>query len=203
MLLRTVTAVLVAIAATCGSALACKGPTLLFSDDFQTADPAWILWAGSMSISGGSAQLTSNPGTYANIAYAGTFVDSGDACVDMVAATAKDPTSTIGGIMFGGTDDNNFYALVTRPDGQAAIIRQQNGGWLLPVPMRAAPAVKTGAATNTLRVTWKGTDATAYINDQQFIAFKIQPFKNGMIGLYAEPEGNSYKFSNLKITNAP
>ncbi len=46
MLLRTGTAVLVvaAAAATWGAALACKGPTLILSDDFKPADPAWVGW---------------------------------------------------------------------------------------------------------------------------------------------------------------
>jgi hypothetical protein len=205
MSLRLVSAVLVAVAAVSGPALACKGPTLIFSDDFKTADPSWVQDAGTLTISGGKAQLTAQPGNYANTDYEGFFVNSGDACVDVVAPTVKDPTmGGVGGIMFGFTGGSDFYAFVMRQDGNAGIFRLQSGGWLTPVPLRAAQGVKTGAGVvNTMRVTWKGTDGAAYINDQLFTNFKIQPFTNGTFGLYSEPEGNVYQFSNVKVTNVP
>ena len=206
MSIKFVTAVLVAVAVASGPALACKGPTLIFSDNFQSVDPAWVQQFGKLTIGGGKAQLSSEPGKYANADYEGSFVNSGDACVDVTAPTVKDPTTILAGIMFGFTDYSNFYAFVLRGDGQASVVRLQNGGWLTPVPVRAAPGAKTGAnAVNTLRVTWNGTSgaAAAYVNDQSFINFKIQPFTNGTFGLYAEPEGNTYQFSNAKVTNAP
>jgi hypothetical protein len=201
---RLVLAALVGVIATFAPALACKGPTLIFSDDFKSADPAWVQDFGKLTITGGMAQLTSEPGHIASADYQGFFLDSGDACVDVVAPTVKDPSTTVGGIMFGRTDDDNFYAFVVRSDGRAAIFRRQNGGWLTPVPMRSAQNAKVGPnAANTLRVTWKGTEGTAYVNDQQFIAFKIEPFKNGTFGLYCEPEGNVYQFGKVTVTNVP
>jgi hypothetical protein len=201
---RLVTAVLVVMAAASGPALACKGPTLIFSDDFKTADPAWVPEAGTLNITGGMAQLNAQPGNFAAADYEGFFLDSADACVDMTAPVVKDPTTILGGILFGFTDSSNFYSFVVRADGNAAIFRLQNGGWLTPVPMRAAQGVKTGAnAVNTLRVTWKGTAGTAYINDQQFIAFKIQPLTNSTFGIYCQPAGDPYQFSNIKVTNVP
>jgi hypothetical protein len=69
------------------------------------------------------------------------------------------------GLVFRYTDFGNFYVFLVQGGGQASIVRRQNSGWLVPVPNKASPSFKTGA-TNTLRVTWKGTDGAAYINDQ-------------------------------------
>jgi hypothetical protein len=206
MSLKLMSAVLIALAAACGPALACKGPTLLFSDNFQTVDPAWNSQFGTLNIGGGKVQMSSDAGNIALVLYQGAFFDSGDACVDITATGVTDPTMVRGGIVFGATDSSNFYIFMLQANGQATIERMQNGGWLTPVPTRAAPGAKAGvAAVNTLRLTWKGTDASAYVNDQLFINFKIQPFTNGMFGFEAEGDVSGYNvsFSNVKITNAP
>jgi hypothetical protein len=67
------------------------------------------------------------------------------------------------------------------------------------VPYKPAPSFKAGAA-NSLRVTWRGGAAAAYINDQLLFNFKYQPFTNGKFGLYTEG-GNTYTFANIKLTN--
>jgi hypothetical protein len=203
---------LVAVLALCsGPALACKGPTTIFSDNFQTLDPAWSAAVGDPTVSGGHAQLSAQSGGYLNfLAYEGAFIDTGDFCVDVVAPTLQDTTTGEGGIMFGLDSGGNFYAFVVEEDGKARITRYQNGGWLTPVSERAAPSLKTGpSVTNTLRVTWKGTSASAYINDTLFVTFAVPAFQNTMIGLYMENDTAAggptivYQFANLDITNVP
>lgn len=207
MSVKFATAVFLAAAITSSPAFACKGPTVIYQDNFQSADPAWSApFGGTPVISGGQAQVTAQPGDFNVYVYEGTFVDSGDYCVTVTGPTLSDPTSALGGVAFGFDNNGDFYAFLVREDGQATVYRNQNGGWLTPVAMRAAPALKTGTASNTLRVTWKGTTASAFINDQPFINFTIQAFKNSMIALYAEADGNApatYSFSNLNVTTVP
>ena len=207
--LRLATAVLLAVAVTSGPAFACKGPTLIFADNFQSADPAWH---GELAVSGGHANVAAIPNQFAGAFYGGEFIDSGDYCVNMVGPTLQDQTAIRGGMVFGFTDVENFYAFLAEEDGKATVIRKLNGQPpLSPVAMRAAPALKTGAnVTNTLRITWDGTSASAYINDQPFITFNLpQALQNTMIGLDVENDtasGSSpiaYTFSNLKVTNVP
>ena len=84
MLSRLVASVLVVLAAASGPALACKGPSLIFTDDFKTADPAWQVgsWT-TLTIAGGKLQMKSDPGSYSMATYQGFFLDSGDVCVDV------------------------------------------------------------------------------------------------------------------------
>ena len=211
MSLKVATAALVAMAVTSGPALACMGPTVIFQDTFQTADPAWSALNTPTAISGGHAQVTApTNGEYSDLRYEGMFMTTGDYCVNMLSPTVQDPTTALAGIMFGASG-SGFYVFLVEEDGQAEISLSENGGWLNPVSMRAAPALKTGGnVTNTLRVTFKGNSASAYINGQPFITFNIpQAFQNTMIGFYAENDAASgsppitYTFSNLKVTNVP
>jgi hypothetical protein len=201
-----VLSLLLAIAIAPGPALACKGSILVFADDFKVADPAWqsIDDDGKLTIAAGKLQVTTAPGNGALVQYSGFFMDSGDACVDMVAPEVKDPQKILGGILFGLTQ-TSFFGFVLRADGFAAVIRKEDGGWLFPVQMKKAGGAKPGAnVSNTLRVTWKDAAAQTYINDQPFATIRIiRPIRNGKVGVYAEPEGETYQFTNFKVTDTP
>ena len=210
MRLKLAAGVIAAMAIGSSPAFACKGPTTLFADNFQTVDPAWAL-ADGLAISNGAATVTAQAGGTLNyLNYEGNFFDNADVCVNVVGPTVSDPTTALGGIMF-GLGNNGYWLFLVEEDGKAQIVRNVNGGWLTPVTMRAAPSLKTGAnVSNTLRVTYKGTTASAYINDTLFVTFSIQQaFQNTQIGLYAENDAQSgaapitYTFSNLDITNVP
>jgi hypothetical protein len=200
---KLATAVFVAVAVTSAPAFACMGPTVIFQDSFQTLDPAWAsIFDGTIAASGGQAQVTVPAGEIGGAYYGNKFVDSGDFCVDMVSS---DPT-TAGGIVFGFTSDG-WYQFEAGDNQQAAVTQITDEGQLSPVSWRAAPALKTGAnVTNTLRVTWKGTSASTYINGQPFVTFNIPAFQGSKIGLIIDNGGSvpmTYNFSNLKVTNVP
>lgn len=203
-LLRFAIIVALTAAAWSSPAFACDGSTVLFTDNFQTAEPAWH---GSIAISGGQANVTASPGDFGGAFYGSMFIDSGDACVDVMGPGLQNWTQAVAGIIFGFTDIDNFYAFMVEEDGQAVVVQKQNGGILHPVGLRAAPGFKTGAnVTNTLRVTWNGSSAATYINSQPFVTFNISPLQNSMIGLYVETDLSTpitYQFSNLKVTNVP
>lgn len=213
MALRFAAATLLAVAFQGSSAFACKGPSVIFQDNFQAATQAWH---GNMTVANGQANVVARINTFGGAFYGAVFVDTGDACVDMTSPTVTQANTAAAGLMFGFTDVNNYYVFMTREDGQAAILRWQNGVPLAVVSYHPATALKTGAATNTLRVVWKGASGsaysgTAYINDQKFFDFDFPPaFRNTMVGLYVGPEFESflspaitYQFGNLKVTNVP
>jgi hypothetical protein len=227
MVSRLAIAAVLTLAVSAGPALACKGSTVILQDNFQSAEPDWH---GTVSTGGGHATVTSTPfydgnnfvsATFGGAFYGGKHIDSGDACVDMVAPPVADPTTAAAGIMFGFTDIFSYWIFYAREDGEAAIFHvlpfEENGGGeatLTPVTFQPSSALKRGAGvTNTLRVSWNGKVGATYINDQPFWTFAIpQPFKNTFVGFHVGPGFSStyspqaavpmsYQFSNLKITN--
>jgi hypothetical protein len=204
MSLRLVTGALLAIAVASSPALACKGPNVIFADNFAEADPGWGT-NDSLVIGSGHAQLKSQPGGVAGSFYSGSFFEDADICIDVAAPAAKNPAEVNAGLVFWADDWDNFYMFQITPGGQASIYRSQKGKSMFPVSWRKAD-VKTGAnAANTLRLVLKGTSATAYINDKQFAAFKGMPPKDGsLIGMFGASENgavNVWTFSNLKVTD--
>jgi hypothetical protein len=200
---RPATGLLLAMAVASGPALACKGPSVIFADNFINTDPAWY---GQLDVAGGHASLPAGPKEHGLAFYGGKKIDSGDACIDMLGPT----TTSAGGLVFGFTDVDNYYLFLLIDNNAAGIFLHQNGAWLTPAQPRTAIGARNGAnAMNALRVTWKGTAVATYINDQPFITLNIpQPFQNSFVGLYAEDQASSgpgvnFQFSNLKVTNVP
>ena len=173
MLLKSVTAVLVVVLLHVQPGACVQKSTLIFSDDFQSPDSAWLADNGTFAEAGGKAQLTAPANQLGEAHYEGFFADAGDLSSNSTAPAVKDLSTVSGGLVFGMTDFSNFYVFLVQGDGQAAIVRRQNNGWLVPVPNKPAPGFKPGAA-NTLRVTWKGGAGAAYINDQLVFNFKYR-----------------------------
>ncbi|MEA2903710.1 MAG: hypothetical protein QOI12_1097 [Alphaproteobacteria bacterium] len=202
MSLKFLSGVVVALAIAATPALACKGRNVVLADDFSKEDPAWSRVFGEFAITGGKATLKGEPGFIAMAAYEGEFFDAGDGCIDVTFPDGGRQIPGIGGFAFGITDKDNFYAMFVNADGVAGILRLSKGKWLQPVPARKSDALKTGAgATNTLRITLKGTAATTYINDKPFAQINVPTIAGTKMGMYAEPEGLVWQFDNVKITD--
>ena len=120
-------AMLAAMVVTSAPAYACMGPTLLYSDNFQSIDPAWTATGATFSISNGHAVLTALPGQFGLAFYGGKIIDSGDYCVDVTNPQVADPSNAGAGIMFGMSASGDCYAFVATEDGQAAVLQLQNG----------------------------------------------------------------------------
>jgi hypothetical protein len=193
-------------------ALACKGATPLLRDDFKEADPSWdeyFTTQQSFVIGGGKVSAKTQPGSFNVLFYQGDFFPAGDACVTITNPSGvRDPTNVSAGIVL-QADDGSWYMPVINLDGTAGVERNTNAGWLDPVTPRRFPAIKQG--TNVLRVVWKGPppkessaapdpNVAVFINDQQFITFKMPPNANRQFGLTVQSEGHSYQFTNLVIT---
>jgi hypothetical protein len=205
-----------AIAVAASPALACKGATSLLRDDFTDVDPAWQdMFSdnghGTFQIGGGKAVIKTDPGYYDALMYQGDFYPSGDACVTITnPGPARDPSNIWAGMVLQVADGSWYFPMINL-DGTAGVQRLSID-WLNPVPPRKFAAIRTGPnAVNVLRVVWKAPPRTGsstppdptvtmFINDQQFISFKINPNANRLFGLAAGTEGNTYQFSDLAIT---
>jgi hypothetical protein len=201
---KCLTGAILALGLAATPALACKGKTVLFEDNFKEADPAWATGEG-FAIDFGAAKIGVKPNGGLTSLYGGSLFEDADMCLEVTVPEAKQPTFTAGGIVFWALNYGNYYGLFIDAAGDAAIIRLQNGKWLYPVSWRKFDGIKAGAGqVNTLRVTLKGNTGIGYINDKQFAAFKGMPPANGsQFGLHGESEAdlvNTWSFSNIKIT---
>jgi hypothetical protein len=205
-----------ALAVAASPALACKGATSLLRDDFTDVDPAWQdMFSdnghGTFQIGGGKVVIKTDPGYYDALMYQGDFYAAGDACVTITnPGPVRDPSNIWAGMVLQAADGSWYFPQINL-DGTAGVQRL-SVDWLFPVPACKFAAIRTGPnAVNVLRVVWKAPPratantppdptVTMFVNDQQFINFKITPNANRLFGLAAGTEGYTYQFSNVAIT---
>src|SRR5262249_8106948 len=92
MSLRFVTGALLALTVASSPALACKGPNVIFADDFAEADPGWGT-SETVVIASSSIQLKSKPGGVAGSLYNGSFFEDADICIHLPSPAPTNPTS--------------------------------------------------------------------------------------------------------------
>jgi hypothetical protein len=198
---------LIALAIAASPALACKGNEEIFSDDF-TEDTGFWTKADWITIGGGSMELKLPSGYMGTAGYRGDVPKDFDLCFDVTYPQMKAPAGmALGGIDLWFKDHDNKHAIITAPIGIIGAGRMANGKFTPLAPFRPFPSLKTGPGQkNTLRVTVKGNSVTLYANDQRVSTFRATPIEGDIFGFHATSEQdnvNAWKFSNLKITNAP
>ncbi len=216
--LRRVTAALAASAflallSAVNPALACKGSEVLLRDDFTEEDPAWNLDSNLAEVGGGVLKMKSESGRIYNMMYQGQNFPGADACVDIIFPTGAKPSADSeikGGL--GLWTGKAWHLVAIAIDGTVRVEGLQDSKWVNPVPTRKFAAIKTEPnAVNQLRVTWKAPPrsnspiapdptVTIYINDKQFIKYKVPPNADRAISLYTDSDGNVFQFKNLVVT---
>jgi len=187
------------------AAAVCPGLDVLFQDSFDQLQPTWGEASPSVKIDNGQLVLNPAVGTYVwAVNNAGTY-DDVDMCVTMTTVAGVDPTEAKAGPIFWYQDVNNFYVFELAPNGKASVWRRQRGKWLAQVNWQdAASANKGDAATNELRVTTVGDDATFYLNGSEFKKVSGSAPDNGQqIGLFAgssDKDAATFAFDDLKAT---
>src|SRR5205807_4814842 len=96
--LRLVTGALLAMAVASSPALACKGPNVIFADNFAEADPGWST-SDAIAIGSNSIQLKSQPGGVTGSFYSGSFFEDADICIDATSPAAKNPADVNAGLV--------------------------------------------------------------------------------------------------------
>ncbi|MFI5012639.1 MAG: hypothetical protein ACHQAY_09845 [Hyphomicrobiales bacterium] len=203
-------AVLTAGLLAAGPASACKGKTVLFSDDFRQLDDTWPGDVpGALSVEDGKVKFKATPNAAYNVLYGGSLFDDADMCVTVQIPNNLDQRDSVAaGPIFWGQDYANYYAFLITPDGRAGLVRLYRGKWVYLVNYRKAEGIKGGPGDkNVLRLTTSGNTITAYVNDVKFSTIKSQvPPGGGQVGLHAESEEahrNTWKFIDLKVTDLP
>ncbi|MBX3577904.1 MAG: hypothetical protein KF723_11890 [Rhizobiaceae bacterium] len=187
------------------AALACEGSSVLYEDDFSSADPAWGNYS-DLKIDNGVLTLLVNPDSgYPLENQSGFFEGNYDICVDVVQKNT-DPSTSWASLLFWGTDYDNYYLFQAATNGYVNVARKQKGRWLNPVNwIQTNGVVKPGTESNNLRVVIVGNQVTGYVNGQQVLQFKGQPPEGGgLIGVYGNSPKDaaaSYDFDNYKVTS--
>jgi hypothetical protein len=149
------------------SAHACKGQTELFNVNFNEEDAM-----GSddrLSYGDGKMKVTVEKGKFTPAYYPESITDSDiDLCMTFknLKETGQDAAA---GLMFWASPDDTYYATVFSKGGNGHIAilgkRWKDGSAMKKVDYKKG-------ADNTIRVTIKGTEGVAYINDKEFAKFK-------------------------------
>jgi 3-keto-disaccharide hydrolase len=189
-----------------GSAWAvCPGIDVLIEDKFETLQPTWGEPTAAFRAEDGQLVVSPKADQYFWTANTAGLYDDIDMCVTVTTVTGIEPTEAKAGVIFWFDDDNNFYVFEIAPNGKASVWRRQRGKWLAQVNWRDAPGATEGdGASNELRVTTVDSDATFYVNGQEFATLQGTPPQRGQqIGLFAtSPAAGAaeYAFDDLRVT---
>jgi hypothetical protein len=178
---------------------------VLFQDSFDALQPTWGQASTTARVENGQLLMTPAVGTYVWLANNAGVYDDIDMCVNVTTVTGVDATEAKAGPIFWYTDVNNFYVFEIAPNGKASIWRRQRGKWLSQVNWQDVETANKGdGATNELRVTTTGDDATFYVNGTEFKKLSGSAPDNGQqIGLFAgspDKDAATFAFDDLKLT---
>jgi hypothetical protein len=184
-----------------GSVVLADDPSIIFSDDFSSLDPAWGVANNNFRVDGGSMVMQPDVQSSYTTLYAGNNFNDID--VSLTATQTDGLNDEPAGVAFWGTDINNYYVANYQSDGSFAVGRLQNGKWIFPVDWSIQAAVKKGLnQPNILRVVTKGKTAAIYVNGTQLVSIKGFPPDGGsQIGIHADSGDKIYtwKFANLVV----
>ena len=187
------------------AAAVCPGSDVLFQDSFAALQPTWGEPSDAIKVDNGQLVITPPTGTYVWAVNSAGVYDDMDMCVTVTTVTGIDPTEAKAGPIFWYTDVNNFYVFELSPNGKASVWRRQRGKWLAQVDWQDAGSANKGdGASNEMRVTTKGDDATFYVNGTEFKTLSGSAPDNGQeIGLFAgspDKDAATFAFDDLKAT---
>jgi len=178
---------------------------VLYEDDFTTLDPSWGALGENLSVKDGKLTLKPSLNTTRSVLNQANVFDDAEITVEVTLSVGD--TGVPGGLIFWAKDYGSFYCLCINASGYFKISRYVIDRWIDPVSWTANEAINQGVGQiNKLRVTTKGRQATAYINDKQVVTFNGQPPRGGscigISGTSAEASACIWQFAKLKVTGA-
>lgn len=225
-------AIAASLVAWAGPAAACKGPHLLFSDDFARIDKTWkydpdstpLREVGPGPVAPDGGKLKVKPAAYLGWwrVYKGFVINDADICVTLRSPNKiSDQPTTDAGLVFWNSDPTDYFFFAFNPAGGAGLyeryldsttdeqgVKKSSFKWDTKLIWPSVPGAKLGpGATNTLRVTIEGEHLTLYVNDaQRPFRLKGAQTTGTQVGLRADSEGtqtNTWKFSKFRVTDLP
>jgi hypothetical protein len=128
--------------------------------------------------------------------------DFRDFIVEVDAAQEGGPDDNDFGLVTRYADTGNYSLFLISGDGFYGYTRKENGKWVTPLKWNRSAAIKTGNATNALKIASKGEALTFYVNGAKVGNFSDSNPISGKIGFWVESfvdGGARASFDNLKV----
>jgi hypothetical protein len=194
--------------------LACKGPKVIYSDDFTERDAGWFIPqadidVGKAAIGDGRILVRPDPERgYSVLNMAFGLPTQTDICVKARIVESSDLTKSGFGLLFWAKGYDEYYLFQVIGNGNYYVSHWTERAWQGVTPTAAVRAFKQGLGEeNVLRVVTKGQVVTMFVNDEQLARFR-SPFPSGMVraGFRASSLGNdptAVEFRDFTVTEAP
>lgn len=197
----------VAMMAAGEAAAACGGSgRLVYIDAFDKLSADWGEENKFVKVTGGELVITQTDRSYS--LFAEPMYRNVDYCATVKLTESSKLSGSYGGLAFWARDNDRYFTFQITLDGYATVYEYNYGDWTALIDDRAFSAIKKGiGAVNELRVVTKGSNATFFVNGQEFdtIQSKATPGTQH-IGFSIEgPEGTNsratFAFDNLEVRN--
>jgi hypothetical protein len=178
---------------------------LLYSDDFSSSKSGWYTSSTGdfiVSYKSGKYHLTEVSPNQWRSAFSPTRLNFSDFVLEIEATKEAGPDDNIFGVIVRATDFSNYYAYILSSDGYYQIAKLQNNSWAYVSDWAKSSAIKTGNATNLIKIVCNGDKQSLYANGVKLTDYSDSSFAYGQLGLYAgtQSEGNvTIGFDNLKV----
>jgi hypothetical protein len=179
----------------------------IFGDDFGDPDSGWPVKSdedGEMGYENGEYFILAKTDGYYFSSF-GTDYNFTDFTLEADARQVAGRDVALYGFVFRHQDKDNFYSLFAGSDGEFIVVKKQDGEWDAVADMEwtFSPYIKTGEATNHLKVVCLGAECSFYANQGHLITVQDDTFDAGKVGLVAESFKGSdpikVAFDNLRV----
>lgn len=170
---------------------------LLYEDNFSTSKGG--LWAAAIDANfsryyqNGSYEMVVNPINSWRSVSVGK--DYRDIILEVEATQKAGQNDNVYGVIVRRVDWNNYYNFLISGDGYYKVAKLQNNNWST-AAWNKSSAIKTGKATNLIRVECNGDKFSFYVNDVLLQSYTDSSFSSGQIGLTA---GTNYALGSVTI----
>jgi len=194
--------------------LACKGPKVIYSDDFTERDAGWFIPqsdidAGKAAVGDGRILVRPDPERgYSVLNMAFGLPTQTDICVKARIVESSDLTKSAFGLLFWAKGYDEYYLFQVIGNANYYVSHWTERAWQSVTPTAAVRSFKQGLGEeNVLRVVTKNQVVTMFVNDEQLARFR-SPFPTGSVraGFRASSLGNdptAVEFRDFSVTEAP
>jgi hypothetical protein len=179
---------------------------LLYSDDFSSSKSGWYTSTSGDFLAlykKGRYHLTEVSANVWGRAFSPDRLNFSDFILEIEATKEAGPDDNAFGVMVREINSSNYYAYLISSDGYYQIAKLENNSWAYVSDWAKSSAIKTGNATNQVKVVCNGDKLSFYANGVKLRDYNDSSFAYGHIGLYAgtQSEGNvTIGFDNLKVS---